>query len=240
MKFENEELRTPRGIVNTFVKLFERSFDKNLANSIYVSRRQINSNTIDITQTTENEVSKAIQPLKPYMTAGSDSIPSFLVRDCAAILTKPLTIIFNLILKQSMFPHAWSESRIVPLYKFGSRNEMINYRPITLINNFAKIFEIVLHSQMYSHVTTCLAPQKHGFTKGKSTVTNLILKTQFLAECIDKRSQVDCIYMDFSKTFDRLNHQLLLTKMDEFGFSASLILLFKTYLPNRYQYVYHV
>ena len=91
MKFQNEELRTPSDIVNTFAKLFERSFNKNLANSMCVSRRRISSNTTDIQQITENEVSKAIKKLKPSMTAGPDSIPWFLVRDCA----KPLTIIFN-------------------------------------------------------------------------------------------------------------------------------------------------
>lgn len=239
MKFESEELRVPCDIVNAFAKLFEQSFANDSANITHVRRKQINFNTLDITHVTENEVCKAIQQLKPTMTAGPDSIPSFLVRDCATVLKKPLTAIFNLILKQSIFPKIWKESRIIPVFKSGNRDEVTNYRPITLINNFSKVFEIVLHSQMYSHVANYLAPQQHGFIKGRSTATNLFLKTQFLSECLDKCSQVDCIYMDFSKAFDRLNHRLLLSKMDEFGFSESMITLFASYFSNRYQYVYY-
>ena len=66
---------------------------------------------------------------------------------------------------------------------------------------------------------------------------DLFLKTQFVSECVDRQSQMDCLYFDFSKAFDRINHDILLQKIDAFGFSDPLIQLFSSYLDNRYQYV---
>ena len=71
---------------------------------------------------------------------------------------------------------------------------------------------------------------------GKST--NLFVKTQYLADRLDRCSQVDCAYADFSKAFDRINHAILLNKLEGFGFSDPLIKLFGSYLSCRSQYVY--
>src|SRR5699024_7272751 len=146
--------------------------------------------------------------------------------------------IFNIIFKYSVFPDKWKISSIRPIHKKGNFAEIENYRPITYINNFAKVFEIMLHNLIYPHVSNYIIPQQHGFVKGRSTITNLFVKTQFMSECLDNRSQVDCIYTDFSKAFDRINHNLLLTKLNDFGFSDCLISMFASYLKDRYQYVY--
>lgn len=80
---------------------------------------------------------------------------------------------------------------------------------------------------------------QHGFMRGRSTVTNLTCLTQFLCESLDKRCQVDVVYTDFSKAFDRLDHYLLLKKLESFGLSDSLIMVVRSYLCNRLQYVQH-
>ena len=238
MIYEGKEVDNPQDIVNAFCHYFKKSFVFDSDQYTSVVDMSVN-NLLDIKLIDEKTVFNAIKKLKSSMTAGTDTIPSFLIRDCASVLSNPLKVIFNLILRTSVFPDLWKNSRVVPVYKAGQRNEISNYRPITLINNFAKVFEYVLHSQMYAHIATYLSPQQHGFIKGKSTVTNLFLKTQYLADCIDRRSQVDCVYTDFSKAFDRINHRILLNKMETFGFSNSLIQLFRSYLSHRYQYVWY-
>lgn len=78
---------------------------------------------------------------------------------------------------------------------------------------------------------------QHGFMKGRSTVTNLAVISQYLCEIVDRKGQVDCIYTDFSKAFDRMNHSILLEKLESFGFSENLVNLMYSYLSGRRQCV---
>ena len=129
--------------VNAFSDHFKTSFTPDSL-QLTTPITKLCSDVLHIKHIEEETVYRAIKRLKPSLTAGPDMIPSFLVKDCATIFAKPLSIIFNLILGESVFSNSWKISRIVPIHKSGRRNEIGNYRPITLINNFAKVFEIVL------------------------------------------------------------------------------------------------
>ncbi len=242
MNYKNTEINTPQEIVNAFADLFGKSYTHcTSGNSICSSVTDLDDlykNTLYLKKFDKSEIHAACMQLKPTLTAGPDGVPSFFIRDCASILCDPLLKIFNLILKRSVFPEKWKLSRITPVHKKDSSSDVTNYRPITIINNFAKIFEIALHSRMYRHVFTHLSSAQHGFVKGRSTTTNLLLKTQFIADCLDERGQVDCIYTDYSKAFDCINHTILLHKLHSFGCSIDLVNLFSSYLCGRYQYVY--
>ena len=168
---------------------------------------------------------------------GPDGIPAFLVRDCATIFARPLMVLFNLSIKCCCFPDIWKYSKVCPVYKKGNKNEIINFRPITIICNFGKAFEILLHNSIYPHVKNIISTQQHGFMKGRSTTTNLICATQYISESIDMQVQTDVIYFDFTKAFDRLNHNILITKLSNFGISEQLITFFRSYLTDRLQYV---
>jgi hypothetical protein len=190
-----------------------------------------------VDRVTEREIVLAISKLKNNETCGPDQIPSFLIRDCRHLLAPPLKVIFNSIIKCSAFPVKCKESRITPVYKNGDRCEITNYRPIAIINNFSKIFELVLFNRIYNHVAHMTSFFQHGFQARRSTVTNLLSVTHFLQVNLDARKQIDVIYMDFSKAFDRVDHKLLLTKLDSFGFSDNLIQLIASYLSDRALFV---
>src|SRR5699024_7128261 len=180
MSYNDKTISCPQQIVDAFSCLFGESFIKKSDSVISTGAHSntFNNNVLHVTQVGEDDVYRAIRRLKPTITSGADQIPSFLVKDCGAVLTKPLTLIFNLILHHSVFPDAWKISSIRPVHKKGNTADITNYRPIVSINIFAKVFEILLHTQIYPHVSTYLIPQQHGFLKGRSTVTNLFLKTQ--------------------------------------------------------------
>ena len=125
------------------------------------------------------------------MTMVPDLIPAFLIKDSAVVFTKVLLFIFNLMLRNATFPQKWKMSRVCPVYKKGESSEVINYRLITIICNFGKIFEIILHSTIYSHVSGTISSDQHGFMKGRSAVSNLVCKAQFLCERLDRGDQVD-------------------------------------------------
>lgn len=116
---------------------------------------------------------------------------------------------------------------------------MKNYRPISILNNFAKVLETVIYSRIYPLVSNYISNDQHGFVEKRSTVSNLASFTQYAFKTLDVCGQVDTIYTDISKAFDHINHLLLLKKLETFGFSDTLILLFSSYLTNRIQYVYY-
>ena len=91
--------------------------------------------------------------------------------------------------------------------------------------NFGKLFETVIHTQIFEN--------QHGFFSGRSTVTNLVSIIQFIANALNKSGQVDVIYTDFSKAFDKLDHDLLLKKLSNFGFDCKLLALLSSYLVAR-------
>ena len=136
-----------------------------------------------------------------------------------------------------MYPDILKCSKIIPIYKKGEKNNIENYRPITIINNFSKSFEFLLYEPTFSYAKNRITEYQHGFFKGRSTTTNLFCITQYISDAIDANSQVDVIYTDFTKAFDTLDHNILCSKFQKFGFSKNLLLFFKSYLDNRQHYI---
>lgn len=238
MYLQNAVFNSPQAIVDGFGQYFadvyvsSDSHDGGVesfcaSQSCHVSIHSING----------EEVSRAIGKLKDKMTAGPDNIPSFFIRDCGRVLSLPITIICNLSLSTATFPDVWKTAKICPVLKNGSSNNIQNYRPISIINNFAKIFESVLYARIYPLVANSISADQHGFMERRSTVTGLAGFVQYTLDTFDGCGQVDAIYTDISKAFDRIDHDLLLQKLRAHGFGEPLIAMFATYLSNRTQYV---
>ncbi|XP_063922065.1 uncharacterized protein LOC135136626 [Zophobas morio] len=164
------------------------------------------------------------------LTAGDYSIPSFMVRDCRFLLAKPLAIIINLALRSGSFPGRWKRNRIIPVLKKENPHLLSNYRPISILPNFAKI---VLYRCIDGSVHSYISENQHGFMTGRSTVTNLAVLTQDLSESLDRRGQIDVIYTDFSRAFDAISHNILLVKLHRFVCSDTLLKLLSSYLTGR-------
>ena len=140
-------------------------------------------------------------------------------------------------LKTNTYPERWKIARVIPIFKKGSSQLLNNYRPISILSNFSKVMEQVLYKPIYYSVRPYISPYQHGFVKGRSTITNLSVLSQTLAQEIDNQGQIDVIYTDFSKAFDCIPHRILLRKLNNFGFSASLLQLICSYIDNRVNYI---
>lgn len=232
-----EEFSTPQHIVDGFAHYFRSVYVLDDANFTLPNNVFNNLPCVNINQLTETIVRQSISKLKNKLTAGHDLVPSFLVRDCAGVLTAPLLTIFNLSLRTAQFPICWKLGRICPVFKSGDVTNVSNYRPISILPNFAKVLEISVYSYIYQSVKNLLSPYQHGFLEKRSSITNLALITQDLCEALDSKGQVDVVYTDFSRAFDTISHNILLAKLEEFGFSVSLIHFFRTYLIDRSYYV---
>lgn len=158
-------------------------------------------------------------------------------KECAQSLTLPLTKIFNKCIMCSTFPLCWKSSKVVPIFKDGDKSEIKNYRPIAIINNFAKALEKIIHFQLYLQTNCLFSKNQHGFLPGRSTVSNLFLISQHIAFSLDHRDQTDVVYLDFAKAFDCLDHKVLHKKLLKFGLSVDFANFLKSYLENRKFYV---
>lgn len=235
ISYRNTTFADPQSTVNGFAQFFSSVFNpKNVdvgpfSNPSYAS--------IVIKELTEKDLLPVLKHFKNKMTSGHDFLPSFLIKDCAYVLVIPLLKIFNTILKTSVFPNRWKLARVCPVLKTGSSGVAENYRPISILCNFAKAFEKVVYNLLLPQVKPFISTSQHGFLSKRSTVTNLSILNQTLCTSLDQRHQVDVIYTDFSKAFDKLDHGILLEKLNTLGFSDSLLLLFSSYLSNREQFV---
>lgn len=175
--------------------------------------------------------------LKKVYDAGPDGVPSSVLRFCSEALALPLTFLFNASLKMGYFPSFWKKSFLIPLHKSGSLINVSNYRGIAKLSAIPKLFEKLVTDIISHHVSSILVPCQHGFRKGRSTATNLVQFTSGIIRGFVSGLQTDAIYTDFSKAFDKVNHDLLLYKLSIIGFNDNVLKWLSSYLKNRVQCV---
>lgn len=186
----------------------------------------------------ERDVLDAIDKLKPKRSVGPDFIPSYVLKGCKEIFVKPLTLLFNLSLSSRCFPDALKLSRGCPVFKSGDRSDIENYRLITINSNISKVYELIIFKYIMSSVKDNISIHQHGFVKGRSTTSNLLNFVQFTLDSFSNESQVDVVYTDATKAFDRISHNIILYKLKYIhNFSPHLIELMASYLSNRFQSV---
>lgn len=235
MTYNGVTYDSPAGIVDSFAEFFSSSFttctyNPNIVNDSYSVSQAV---SVHVEKFCLSDISKAIKKLKNKFTQGPDNLPSFLIKDCASIFVEPLCFLFNLSLHTCTFPDTWKISKACPVYKSGDKDAVENYRQITIMCNFAKVFEYALLDYISPHIVHHLSPNQHGFVHGRSTTTNLCCFTQYTSEILDKGGQVDVVYLDLSKAFDSVHHGILLSKLHSWGFTNSLVSFFESYLSGR-------
>jgi hypothetical protein len=113
----------------------------------------------------------------------------------------------------SVFPDRWKVSYFTPIIKKGRRSNVEDYRGVAILSTIPKLFELLVYRKMYKDLNNLMSINQHGFMKNRSTITNLLEYASFVLNSIEDGNQVDSIYTDFSKAFDRVRHQLLLNKI---------------------------
>lgn len=236
---DNACIENPQNIVDTFADQFSSihtaSTDYTTNNSDFHS----NHTPFTILPVSGCEVEYYLKRFPLTNVAGDDLIPSFILHDARFILAKPLTQLINMAIATCTFPTRWKRARISPVFKKKDRSHIENYRPISILSNFGKLFESIIYSCLYHNTKSSISPYQHGFIKGRSTVTNLLTIGQFINEHLDARGQVDVIYTDLSSAFDIIDHGFLIAKLSTFGMSTSLLLLLQSYLSSRCHYVFY-
>jgi hypothetical protein len=237
-EFKGEKY-APEDSAQAFADHFSSVFDNEDRSGIVIRSSDVlpGIDVFSFDTVTSKDVDDAIKILKPKRTCGPDGIPPYILKGCSNILVPALEFIFNLSLRTKTFPTRWKEARVIPVFKSGKRNDVSNYRPIAILNSSAKIFENIIYNKTFQHVKRCITDCQFGFMPQRSAVSNLLMFTNFISCNLDNGNRVDTVLLDFSKAFDKVNHNVLLNKMSSFGFPHQLLTLFASYLTNRSYFV---
>ena len=146
---------------------------------------------------------------------------------------------FSMSLEESVVPDDWKKANITPIFKSESRMSVSNYRPVSLTCIICKIMEAIIRDNMISHLTKykLIHSTQHGFMAEKSCQTNLIEYLDTLTRLVNEGHNVDVIYLDFAKAFDKVSHLRLLQKLEAHGISGKVLSWVGNWLSNRLQRV---
>ena len=153
---------------------------------------------------TVQEVEAAIDYLKNNKSPGCDNIPAEFIKYCKEILLQDLTIIYNYIIESRDFPDIWAEGLRSVIFKAGQKNLVKNYRGITVLSIFAKIFEILVHFRMtFLNEAFCKVDEFNGgFLRGCRTTDNIFVLNGLVQRQIAMGKPLYICYVDFSMAFD--------------------------------------
>ena len=184
-------------------------------------------------------VLKLLASLKPHKAAGPDQLNPRVLKEIKEAIAPSLKTIFTRSYQTGQVPHDWKQANVVPIYKKGPKHLAVNYRPVSLTCICSKLMEHIMVSQISRHLDThkILLKNQHGFLSRLSCETQLLEFVQELHDNLNNGQQVDAIIMDFSKAFDKVAHNRLLHKLDNYGISGKANRWIADFLSGRSQQV---
>lgn len=206
--------------------------------NLHINNVEENSHINNVIVSPE-QVQKSINDLSLNSAAGPDQFPSILLKRCAEELSIPLTTLYNTSLGNGEFPDKLKYAKVTPIYKGGSRNEPKNYRPVALTTHISKVLEKIIakHLIKYLEDTGLMNINQHGFRAGHSCLTQLLAHYEKVLQSLENNWDVDVVYLDFAKAFDKVDHGVLLHKLRQMGISGTLGRWLHCFLTNRKQIV---
>ena len=162
-----------------------------------------------------------------------------LLKLSAALIAPSLTHIYNLSLYQGIVPKDFKKARVTPIYKKGDPHVPSNYRPISVTSHLGKILEQAVKHQLVTHLINgkLLSPNQFAYIKVKSTQTALHNIIDSWLSNIEKGDITGACFLDLTKCFDSVSHDILLNKLENYGINNTELQWFRSYLTNRTQIV---
>ena len=199
----------------------------------YLTNREESS--IYLSEVDETEI---IDVIRKFENGKASDIPVVLVKRSARLISPVLTKLYNKNIENGTFPEGFKTGKVTPVYKKENAELLENYRPVSTLPIFGKIFEKLIYSRLYSFLTAknILNTNQFGFRKGRSTIHALHSSVNIIQDSLKNGKHVLGIFVDLSKAFDTLDHRILLSKLDHYGIRGNAKSLFESYLIGRQQY----
>ena len=187
----------------------------------------------------QDDILKIIQNLNLNRVHGPDKINIRLIKICGKSLCKPLEMIFKSCIIKGEYPSEWKKANVVPVHKKGDKQLLKNYRPISLLPIFGKIFERIIYNNIFEYLTTnkLISDNQSGFKPGDSCVNQLLSITHEIYHSLDNGLEVRGVFLHISKDFGKVWHNGLILNLNQYGILENLLRLIKCFLKNRKQRV---
>ena len=159
-------------------------------------------NSFSFTLFSKEDIVKAIKSLSSNKASPIEDIPIKILKNSIHIYSEKLTNIFNECLINGKFPDTLKRADVTPIFKKGNDNEKENYRPVSMLSTFSKVFEKLLFEQINDHMQSKFSKHLTGFRKNHSTQNALLVIIEKWKTILNKKPNVGALFMDFSKAFD--------------------------------------
>ena len=179
-----------------------------------------------------SEVRSAIEELKTGKTPGEDGILNEMLKQGADQLTNPLTKLFNRIINEEIIPNQWTTSIITLLHKKGPRNNLNNYRPISLISNMYKLFSKIITRRITKVLDENQPIEQAGFRSGYSTADHLQTINQVMEKVEEFNLKLYIAFIDYNKAFDSIEHFFVLKALQQQGIQTKYINILEKLYSN--------
>ena len=201
----------------------------------YTSNAQVNS--IYLRDCSSDEIRLIISE---FENGKSSDIPIRIIKAASPIISPRLESLYNHLMHAGEFPDELKIGKISPIFKKGNPELIENYRPISTLPIFGKVFEKLICTRLYDFFTShnILSDKQFGFRKGHSTSSALNYSVRQIENALNHKKHVLGIFIDLSKAFDTIDHQILLQKLENYGIRGNALNLLSSYLENRCQYTH--
>ena len=208
-------------------------------NDTYYPAIDLPDGKCSLPEITEDYVKKQILSMSVGKTTGPDGISVKMIKLACPYITRSLTYILNLSIRCGQYPSEWKHALVSPIHKGGDKCNTTNFRPISILPIISKILERWVHSVVYSYLdeSNLIPSCQSGFRPLHSTETTLHDITNKCLQAMEHGKMTGTVFIDLSKAFDSVNHEILLEKLEKLNMSASVLNWFKSYLSERSQSV---
>ena len=186
---------------------------------------------------TEHKITKELKHLKPTTSSGPSGFSNCFLKDFGNELAFPLKLVFTNSIVNGIIPNDWKVANVTPIFKKGSKSDPGNYRPVSLTCVVGKLLERLIKSEIVNHIESnkLIRDTQHGFRPGLSCTSNLLNFLELATKAVDEGNAFDIIYFDFSKAFDKVPRERLLSKLKAFGIVGHILTWIRNWLTGRRQ-----
>jgi hypothetical protein len=241
----DKSISDPAEIANAFNKFFV-NIGGDLAKKLPSTTQKFNdylqtsvTDSLFLYPTNALEVTNIVTNLNNKTSYGHDEIPLFIFKKSIGAVTEVLVALVNYSLSTGTVPDNLKIAKVCPIFKAGSENLVSNYRPISVLPSFSKLFEKVVYARLEVFVRkkNILTNSQYGFRENHSTFMALLEMQDKLTRAFEAGEYSIGVFIDLQKAFDCLDHSILLSKLSHYGIRGIAHQWFSSYLTNRMQYV---
>lgn len=245
LRENNIIIDNPSEVGNKFGKYFstiaqiklDDHFGNNISNQCTAC--EININSMFFIPVDATEIESIITNLPNKKSCGYDGVSVRILKYVSSAIVNPLVLLINKSVESGVFPSLLKLAKIIPIFKKSDPMDIENYRPISVLSVFSKIFEKIMYKRIVDFCIkfNLLSNSQHGFRQGRSTESASYHFVQFIQNQLDKNKCVAGLFFDLSRAFDTINMEFIRFKLDRLGLRCNVLNWILSFLSHRQLYI---